>query len=454
MIGLLQTLIDPLVCVASFLLILGIFAVEFTAPYKTAAAVIFLGALVVFEPPDLRRPQRSMGLWARGRGVAISWLILAGVLLFFGYATKHSEIFSRRVMLTWFVATPFVIIAVQEFLRALIAAFYRSPRNTRAVVIAVANHAGRRLGDEIVAHPSLGMELVGYFDDRSAERVGKLEHAPLLGKLADLASYCSQKYVDRIYIALPMAQQQRVVNFLDALKDTTASIYFIPDVYLFDLMHARVSEVNGIPVLGICESPLCGMNGFVKRCFDMVVSSLVLVLIFPLMLLIAIGVKLSSPGPVLFKQRRYGMDGREILIYKFRSMTVCEDGGNVTQATRGDKRVTPLGMFLRRTSLDELPQFINVLQGRMSVIGPRPHAVAHNEIYRKLISGYMIRHKVKPGISGWAQVNGFRGETASLDKMKSRVEYDLDYLRHWSLLFDLKILMRTVLLIFKDRNAY
>ena len=255
-----------------------------------------------------------------------------------------------------------------------------------------------------MAHPSLGMELVGYFDDRSAERVGKLEHAPLLGKLADLASYCSQKYVDRIYIALPMAQQQRVVNFLDALKDTTASIYFIPDVYLFDLMHARVSEVNGIPVLGICESPLCGMNGFVKRCFDMVVSSLVLVLIFPLMLLIAIGVKLSSPGPVLFKQRRYGMDGREILIYKFRSMrwNPAPAAGTLQQTSRDDPRFTKLGRFLRATSLDELPQLFNVLKGDMSLVGPRPHAVnmrTEDRLGHEITDRYAHRHRVKPGMT-------------------------------------------------------
>ena len=162
----------------------------------------------------------------------------------------------------------------------------------------------------------------------------------------------------------------------------------------------------------------------------------------------------SSPGPVLFRQRRYGLDGKEILVYKFRSMTVMEDGLDVPQATRNDQRVTPFGSFLRRTSLDELPQFINVLQGRMSIVGPRPHAVAHNEMYRKLIKGYMVRHKVKPGITGWAQVNGLRGETESLDKMKRRIDFDLEYLRNWSLKLDLMIIMRTLLIVLKDRNAY
>jgi putative colanic acid biosynthesis UDP-glucose lipid carrier transferase len=172
------------------------------------------------------------------------------------------------------------------------------------------------------------------------------------------------------------------------------------------------------------------------------------------MVAVAVGIKLTSPGPVLFTQRRYGLDGREIIVYKFRTMTVLEDGGVVRQATRDDARVTPLGAFLRKYSLDELPQFVNVLQGRMSVVGPRPHAVAHNETYRKLIGGYMIRHKVKPGITGWAQVNGLRGETETLDKMRERIEYDLSYLRNWSLQLDLQIVLKTILVVLRPQNAY
>jgi putative colanic acid biosynthesis UDP-glucose lipid carrier transferase len=192
----------------------------------------------------------------------------------------------------------------------------------------------------------------------------------------------------------------------------------------------------------------------VKSTSDFFLALLFLVLASPLLFAISIGVKRSSPGPVLFRQRRYGLDGKEILVYKFRSMTVMEDGANVIQATRNDQRITPFGAFLRRTSLDELPQFINVLQGHMSIVGPRPHAVAHNETYRKLIKGYMVRHKVKPGITGWAQVNGLRGETETLDKMKRRIDFDLEYLRNWSLKLDLMIIMRTVLVVLKDRNAY
>jgi putative colanic acid biosynthesis UDP-glucose lipid carrier transferase len=212
--------------------------------------------------------------------------------------------------------------------------------------------------------------------------------------------------------------------------------------------------MNGVPVVGICETPFTGTNKLVKRASDLVIAGLILLLISPLLLVIAIGVKLSSPGPVIFRQRRNGLDGEEIVVYKFRSMTAQDDGPVVPQASRGDPRITPFGAFIRRTSLDELPQFFNVLQGRMSIVGPRPHAVAHNEEYRRIIKAYMVRHKVKPGITGWAQVNGHRGETDTLDKMKARVEYDLEYLRNWTLGLDVQIIVRTIRLVFFDRRAY
>jgi len=251
-----------------------------------------------------------------------------------------------------------------------------------------------------------------------------------------------------------MTTQPRILKLLGDLRDTTASINFVPDILVTDLIQGHVDSINGIPVVSVCDTPFSGINGIVKRCSDIVLTLFILALISPIMLAIAIGIKLTSPGPILFIQRRYGLDGKDILVYKFRSMTVCEDGDLIQQATRHDKRITPLGAFLRKTSLDELPQFFNVLQGRMSIVGPRPHAVAHNEMYRKLIKGYMVRHKVKPGITGWAQVNGHRGETDLLEKMEARIEYDLDYLRNWSLKLDLAIIAKTALVVLNDKQAY
>jgi putative colanic acid biosynthesis UDP-glucose lipid carrier transferase len=241
---------------------------------------------------------------------------------------------------------------------------------------------------------------------------------------------------------------------LDSLKDTTASIYFVPDMFVTDLIQGHATTVCGTAVISVCESPFKGLDGIVKRVSDIVFSALILTLILPVMLVIAAAIKRESPGPVIFKQRRYGLDGQEIIVYKFRSMTVGEDGDHIVQARKSDPRITKLGAFLRRTSLDELPQFFNVLQGRMSIVGPRPHAVAHNEFYRKLIKGYMVRHKVKPGITGWAQINGFRGETETLGKMQNRIDCDLDYLRNWSLKLDIRIILRTIRVVLNDQKAY
>lgn len=302
--------------------------------------------------------------------------------------------------------------------------------------------------------PYAHIELLGFIDSRSPERLPKSTSHKLLGTIDQLSDTVKQQHVQVIYLSLPMASQPRILQLLDNLKDTTTSIYFLPDMFFTDLIQGHTGSVCGLPVISVCETPFRGASGFVKRASDILLSLLILVLISPLLLVLALLVKYSSPGPIIFKQRRYGLDGEEILVYKFRSMTVTEDGDSIQQAQKGDKRVTPLGAFMRRTSIDELPQFINVLQGRMSIVGPRPHAVAHNELYRKLIKGYMVRHKVRPGITGWAQVNGYRGETSTLDRMQGRIDYDLDYLRNWSLRLDLNIILATIRLVLKDEQAH
>ncbi|MCY1359638.1 UDP-glucose:undecaprenyl-phosphate glucose-1-phosphate transferase [compost metagenome] len=238
------------------------------------------------------------------------------------------------------------------------------------------------------------------------------------------------------------------------MSDTTASVYIVPDVFIFELLHARSQNINGVPTISIFDSPMTGTKAIIKRMEDIVLSALILCLIAVPMFFIGAAVKLSSPGPVFFRQQRYGIDGRPIQVWKFRSMRVMENGTDVVQATRNDNRITKVGAFIRRTSLDELPQFINVLLGDMSIVGPRPHAVAHNEQYRTQIGSYMLRHKVKPGITGWAQVNGWRGETDTLDKMQKRVEHDLEYINNWSLWWDLKIVFFTVFKGFVHKNAY
>jgi len=241
---------------------------------------------------------------------------------------------------------------------------------------------------------------------------------------------------------------------MEVLQNTTASVHFVPDVFGVSIIQGRLTDMGGIPVLGLQITPFEGINGLIKRISDIVFSIIILLLISPALVLVAIGVKLSSPGPVIFRQRRTGLDGEIIEVYKFRSMRTQDNGPKIQQATRNDSRITKFGAFIRKTSLDELPQFVNVLQGRMSIVGPRPHAVAHNEEYRNIVKAYMARHKVKPGITGWAQVNGLRGETDTVEKMASRVEFDLEYLRNWSVSLDLLIIFKTVALMVHDKTAF
>jgi len=388
------------------------------------------------------------------RRVIGRWLIIVTALVLIGWTSGTPEDFDRRVILAWLLLTPVALVAARAASTAILARVLTAESVRRTAVIAGANDIGRRLAEKIRAHPCLGIRVIGYFDDRDAVRIGDVHGAQLLGTLGQLAEFVKKRRVDVIYSALPMCPQPRIRQLLEDLRDTTASIYFVPDILLFDLIQARVDTISGIPVLAVRESPCCGLTALAKRVGDLLLAVLILVLTAPVQLAIAAGVSLSSPGPVLFRQRRYGLDGREIVVYKFRTMTCLEDGDVVRQAMEGDPRTTRFGAFLRKFSLDELPQFINVMQGRMSVVGPRPHAIAHNELYRKLIPGYMIRHKVKPGITGLAQVNGLRGETDTLDKMRARIECDLDYLRNWSFMLDLQIILKTVGVLWRRKNAY
>jgi len=449
---LLQAALDPLVAIGTFAAAVSFFGATFDGACLILALLVFAmtfpGGLV---KDGARSGDRGGELLL---DIVTGWVAVIGLLGLLGWATQTTEVFDQRVLLAWALATPAVLFVAHRTLPLVLPRVLAVEGMRKVAVIAGANDLGRKLAERL-NDPMLGVRFAGFFDDRAAGRLSNLPEAQNLGGLNRLADYARAQRVDVIYIALPMASQPRILRLLEDLRDTTASIYFVPDIFVSDLIQARVDSIAGLPVVAVCETPFYGFNGAVKRLSDIVFAGVILLLIAPLLIAIAIGVKRSSPGPILFKQRRYGVDGRKIVVYKFRSMTVAEDGDVVRQATRNDSRITPFGAFLRRTSLDELPQFINVLQGRMSVVGPRPHAVAHNELYRKLIRGYMIRHKVKPGITGLAQVNGLRGETDTVEKMKARIDYDLAYLRSWSLLLDLQIILKTVVVVLgKDKNAY
>ena len=420
-------------------------------PFDGAYLILALLAFSLMFPGSA---PSGTSLRSQASDVLTSWLVIVALLFLLGWTTRTLTHFDMSVLVTWVIVTPIAQLAAQIALPLVLPRLLSAEGVGRVAVIAGAGELGAQLAERIRETPFLGIRCAGFFDDRGPERMRGAGPAEFLGRLDELADYVKRHRVDLIYITLPMASQPRILKLLDELCDTTASIYFVPDIFLFDLIQARMDTIGGMPVVAVCETPFYGFDGLIKRVSDVVLASTILTLISPLMVAIATGVKLSSPGPALFKQRRYGLDGREITVYKFRTMTVIEDGNAIRQATRNDPRVTPFGAFLRRYSLDELPQFINVLQGRMSVVGPRPHAVAHNELYRKLIKSYMIRHKVKPGITGWAQVNGLRGETDTLEKMRARIEYDLAYLRNWSLRLDFQIVLKTIRVVLEKQNAY
>lgn len=447
MLSAVEAILDPAALALSLWLVSTGIEGELLPPYLILAVIVFS---ITF--PGTSRLQYSIKRLVFD--VLYSWFWVVLLLLLLGFATGYIAEFSSQALITWFWVAPLSQIGVHLALRASAPYLLMLQGPPQRAIIVGMNEQGSALASRIHETRYSKIELSGFFDDRSLNRLNQAANSQLLGRLRELPDFVKENRIQYIYLSLPMASQPRILHVLDELKDTTASIYFVPDMFITDLIQGRSGNVCGTPVISVCESPFTGSNGIIKRASDIVLSLLILMLISPLLLIIALAIRLDSPGPVIFKQRRYGLDGEEILVYKFRSMRVCEDGESIRQAQKGDSRITRVGAFLRKNSLDELPQFINVLQGRMSIVGPRPHAVAHNEIYRNLIKGYMIRHKVKPGITGWAQVNGYRGETRTLDKMQARIDHDLDYLRNWSLRLDLHIILKTVMVVFKDRAAY
>ena len=429
-----------------------------------AALAMGLVAVIIFllasQLTGLNRRFEAGSVDREISSVVATWALTILVLALLGFATRYAELFARSVMLAWIVLTPALISLSRMCLRVIQIGLLRRGVGTRRVAIAGFNDLGRQTAANIQSDPSLGLNLVGFYDDRDESRRSSAEGKPLgdeanlLGNLQQLVQRAREGQIDTVLITLPMRAEDRIRFVLDQLSDSTVSVYIVPDFFVFELLHSRWTSMGGLPAVSVFENPLFGVDGVVKRIVDLLIATAGLIAISIPMLLIAVAVKLSSPGPVFFRQRRYGLDGREILVWKFRSMRTCDNGPVVKQATKDDPRVTRVGAILRKTSLDELPQLFNVIEGTMSLVGPRPHASAHNEEYRSLIPGYMLRHKVKPGITGLAQVNGCRGETQTIEKMERRIQWDHTYIRRWSVWLDLKILFKTLLVVWKQEEAY
>jgi putative colanic acid biosysnthesis UDP-glucose lipid carrier transferase len=412
------------------------------------SVLIFFIALACFDMVGVYQSWRAGQILIEIHRLSTACFIVFIVFLIIIYFLKVGSGISRLVVIAWMVTWPIFLLGERRLIRSFLKYQRRQGRNIRTCVIAGAGDLGKRLSQRIAENPWSGTKILGFFDDKVKTTV--LDY-PILGSLDEIPSFIKQHPVDLIYLTLPMRAESRVQYLLGLLGDSTVSVYMVPDIFFFDLIFGGIiTFFEDLPIVGLRDTPLRGFNAIVKRSEDLVLSSLMLLATLPVLVVIAILVKFTSPGPVLFKQWRYGLDGKPIQIYKFRTMSVCEDGYEFKQVTQGDPRVTKFGAFLRKTSLDELPQLINVLQGRMSIVGPRPHPVAMNETFRKLVPGYMLRHKVRPGLTGLAQINGWRGETDTLDKMKNRIQDDMRYLRQWSIFLDLKIIYKTVIIVLRD----
>lgn len=437
----------------ALILVLSLWVLAFYFEHSLRPAYVAL-SIVIFVLAVWSTMQFKSSVMENALNILVFWCCVAIFFRLGDFSAYYTRYFSKEVVVNWLWVAPLSQIGAHLVLRGIFPGLFKVQLPSRKMVIVGMNRQGIALARKVEFAPYADTSLLGFFEDRGLDRISREDRYLVLGKIENLAAYVKKNRVQSVYLSLPMTAQPRILEILDGLKDTTCSIYFVPDMFITDLIQGRSQSVCGVDVISVCDTPFRGFRGFLKRASDIIFSILILLLICPLLLLIAVMVKSTSPGPVIFRQRRYGLDGEQIVVYKFRSMAVTEDGNTIQQATKNDLRITRLGAFLRKTSLDELPQFINVLQGRMSIVGPRPHAVAHNEMYRTLIKGYMVRHKVRPGITGWAQVNGLRGETDKLEKMQARVDFDLDYLRKWSLLLDMMIILKTIRLVFKDTAAY
>jgi putative colanic acid biosysnthesis UDP-glucose lipid carrier transferase len=449
---------DSLLIIFLLWLILYMVNIDWSNAYSmfSVSAVIIFGLFA--ESNEIYYLWRGHTMLNLASRIMVAWVVTEALISIPVFFLQPLEDVNLPAIFLWLVVTPIIMIGLHWSRRILLAKLRSNPSEPRRVAIVGANDLGVRMINTMNDMPWLGYRIIGFYDDRIADtdEVGRRligKNITVNGGLDQLYEDARDDKIDIVFVTLPMRAELRMHTIIDRLADTTVTPYVIPDVFNFDLLHSRLTCFQGIPALSIYDSPLVD-NSWAKRLEDLVLGAGMLALLAIPMLIVAVGVKLTSPGTIFFKQTRYGMGGERIKVWKFRSMTVCEDGENVTQAKQGDMRVTPFGNFLRRTSLDELPQLFNVLSGSMSLVGPRPHAVAHNEFYRGQIKGYMLRHKVKPGITGLAQINGFRGETETLDKMSGRIAYDLEYIRNWSLLLDLKILWGTLFKGFVGQQAY
>jgi putative colanic acid biosynthesis UDP-glucose lipid carrier transferase len=419
--------------------------------YWLALTFVFALVLLVFPFFRLYQPYRGTSLWVEIQALFKAWVAGLAIVAVALVLTKTGPLLSRVWMTTWAFSTLAALAGYRILLRVLLRSFRQRGYNLRHIVIVGAGELGRQVAQRLRESAWTGLHVTAFFDDAPALSGETIEGVPVRGTIDDVAAFVSGEDIDQVWMALPLRAEMRSKQLLQQLRRTTAQVCFVPDIYGFQLLNHSVTEVAGLPVINLTESPMAGANQMAKALEDFVLASLIVVMISPLLLVLAAGVKLSSPGPVFYRQRRVTWNGAEFVILKFRSMPVgVEESSGPVWAKADEDRATPFGRFMRRWSLDELPQFFNVLSGEMSIVGPRPERPEFIERFREQIPGYMQKHLVKAGITGWAQVNDLRGNS---DLVK-RIEYDLFYIENWSVWFDLRIILMTIGQVVKSRNAY
>jgi putative colanic acid biosynthesis UDP-glucose lipid carrier transferase len=424
---------------------------EMPVRYQVSVLLALVFTAIFFSLSGIYRSWRGQGWLQQARILTFAWLSVVIVLLILAFMTKTSTSYSRQWMGAWAICAWSFLILFRFSLTHFLRIMRSSGFNQRRIVVVGAGDLGRRIAGNLKNAEWTGLNLVGFFDDNPDLHGTTIEGIKVRGSVNKLSVMAERSHIDEIWLALPLRAEQRVKEILYELRHCTATVRFVPDIFGLRLLNHSIAEVAGLPVLNISESPMYGLNRVIKFLEDKIIAGSILTLISPLMVAIAIGVKLSSPGPIFYRQKRVSWNGRPFMMLKFRSMPVdVERGTGAVWAKSGEDRATKFGAFLRRTSLDELPQFIDVLKGNMSIVGPRPERPVFVEKFKDEIPDYMKKHMVKAGITGWAQVNGWRGDT----DLKKRIEYDLYYIENWSLWFDLKIIFRTLFSGFVHKNAY
>jgi len=448
---------DSVIPVALLLLIEPAYAIyPETKAFFVSSIIISLVALIFMHENGVYERLFFSDISKEIATLASAWVQIVGMLFLIAYLCEEIDKFTYTNIFAWLVLTPAVLLCYHIFCKKILSEIYRHTNRKLKTVVVGSGPDSLKIAKVLQRTDRIGLHFAGFFDNdcaREGADNGRTSHP---GSLKDLEARLYTNEIDQVYVPFHLISDFRYADFIYAIRHSNSSLCIVPVSSGFSstVVDLKVKYIAGMPVVALIESPFCGPSTAIKALEDVIVSLILLVITAPILIFAWLAILLSQGRPVLFRQRRYGVNGKEISVWKFRTMNVCEDGDKIEQTVRIDPRVTPVGAFLRRFSMDELPQLFNVLIGDMSIVGPRPHAVAHNEYYRNLIDGYMWRHKVKPGITGLAQVRGCRGGTESVDAMKRRVELDLEYIREWSLWMDIKIMLITIWAVIRGENAY